>query len=60
MKLTAQQKITALKIYKEHLVDNFTASELVTMLVALTPAKDIDSELQNVVELCDIEEDGTY
>ena len=60
MKLTAQQKTTALKLYAEHLVDNFKASELATMLIARLPAKEIDEELQNVVELCDIEEDGTY
>jgi hypothetical protein len=60
MTLTIQQKAVAYSIYKEHLVDNFKASELAEMLMARLPTQELDDELQNVVELCDIEEDGTY
>ena len=60
MKLTSQQKAVAYRFYKEHLEDNFTASELAEMLISKMSPEDLDNELQNVVELCDIEEDGTY
>ena len=60
MTLTIQQQATAYKLYKEHLVDNFKASELAEMLMAKMTTQELDNELQNVVELCEIEEDGTY
>ena len=60
MKLTIQQKAVAYRFYKEHLADNFTAFELAEMLISKMSPEDLDKELQNVVELCDIEEDGTY
>lgn len=60
MTLTIQQKATAYTIYRDHLVDNFKASELAEMFIAKMAPRDLDNELQTVVELCDIEEDGTY
>jgi hypothetical protein len=60
MILTIQQQAIAYKLYKEHLVDNFKASELAEMLMAKMTTQELDNELQNVVELCEIEEDGTY
>jgi len=60
MTLTIQQKATAYTIYRDHLVDNHSAYELADMFIAKMAPRDLDNELQNVVELCDIEEDGTY
>jgi len=58
--ITQAQKKTALKFYKEHLMDNCNLSELAEMVIKYMPAKELQSELENVVELCDIEPDGTY
>ena len=54
------QKATAYTIYRDHLVDNHSAYELADMFIAKMAPRDLDKELQNVVELCDIDEDGTY
>jgi len=60
MSITKEQSKTALKLYREHLIDNHKAGELADMIIELMDPVDLDAEIQNIVELCDIEPDGTY
>jgi len=60
MSITKEQSKTALNLYREHLIDNHKAGELADMIIELMDPVDLDAEIQNIVELCDIEPDGTY
>jgi hypothetical protein len=41
-------------------MDNCNLAELADMVLKYMPAKELEKELENVIELCEIEEDGTY
>lgn len=60
MTLTKEQTKAALEIYIDNLIANYTKTELVDMLIKQMPAKDLDDEIQTIVDLCDVEPDGTY
>ena len=60
MSITKEQNETALKFYRDHLIENHKAGELADMIIDMMDPVDLDAELQNIVELCDIEPDGTY
>ena len=60
MTLTKEQTKAALEIYIDNLIANYTKTELVDMLIKQMPTKDLDDEIQTIVDLCDVEPDGTY